>query len=1369
MIKDIEDLLYQIREQIELNLRNNENNRALIEQKFKTLFELTEDLALNNPDYFGYYSYLYNINYSSFFLSIGMENDAKRHQNKAKYFEADFIKTVENNPISNNFHLNEEEYNSKDEWVIVKDTSGHSDISELLAIIENYQLFDINILSEVKEQLDRINKEQLNNFEEYVEIENISFVINSLINEIISKVDENENHESIIIFDEFKRKTSEIVYQLKIDFMKRVVFSTEPDKLLFNVNVFTEENINRNYRQLAKCFHPDKWNQDENQALANKVFLIILVCKESLEKKIKDESLGVDCMDDHAQKGDELWKQSIDFNYAKKQEWDKIKYTNKEVLKNWTSKQLEAKRIELVEKSRQQYRAACKIADKRNLSNKQVFFRGSMALCLRSVDKNLEAQLYALGSLMLIEQNSLPIDSEIYERAKNILYKVQRKDKDSTKDTPKSKEETRKNSENDFIDNILTIVKSNQQSSSLVTTNIFSVQKQKQIQKEFRKYLGKLVVNVSVDKSLVSYKTPEEEILKTKQSAKMHKLAGLGVAGLGLTGGGGLALAAGGEILQATGLVAGLALGGPIVAIIGGLSAIGLGLFGAFSLYKKGNLLLKEPRIREKLNEIIAEAVQHHDDKDYEKFLKTLSTNYFENEKLLILEEPVEFVSSDNQPQEILSPNKIINLLLKHGFRPDGIGYLLNLIGDALTSEKIKISGLISTDLNAKAIEFYKAVSSQRLYDVSNKLDDRITELRKNTLYSKFKNIEDAFRLKDYSTIAKEYIKDSQEMPFKSRLEEVRNIAKINLAIIRITNGAEDDYNSAKKLIEEVRKSIDESYQFISKSILRLEVIEDYYWIVTGENLDSNKIEKVLPIKLLQEENNEKERYLVYLEDLFNKSKSRVEKIDIQNKIAHYFETKAEENKANKLISLKFWQNAKNAFHKSLKLNKNGSTQALGYARCLLQLFEYSNVVLFIQKNQKLLQSSESWFYCGVANRKCNNYKQAEQCIIESLRIDPKNYKAEKERDLILKLKPELRESKKVALNINEDYFQSIQKFEGKKCYKILSIDGGGVRGIIPAMWLDEIEKRTLKPISHLFNTISGTSIGGIIAACLAAPLNETVTTLRADGDTESKDSLSSYRPKFTANEIVELFKTKSRTIFSSDKNSFFSLLSWSKKGLLQPKYTDRGRKMLFTEYFDSLQLKDSLTNLIIPAYNESMGNQTHLFRRNDNQTFVDVLMATTAAPTFFPSYEIKEMGVFVDGGVNLNNPSMSAYTDSIKNFNISPKNTFILSLGTGSYIPDPLNPDLYRGKLFWASNIHKITLNAQEGNTDIQMFSTLGDRYQRWQVWMEKPISLDAFDDNSLNNLYEMGRQYIEELDASEENQLNKLVENLKDDQLIT
>ena len=108
------------------------------------------------------------------------------------------------------------------------------------------------------------------------------------------------------------------------------------------------------------------------------------------------------------------------------------------------------------------------------------------------------------------------------------------------------------------------------------------------------------------------------------------------------------------------------------------------------------------------------------------------------------------------------------------------------------------------------------------------------------------------------------------------------------------------------------------------------------------------------------------------------------------------------------------------------------------------------------------------------------------------------------------------------------------------------------MRGIIPAMWLDEIERRTLKPVSHLFNT----SCGGIIAAWLAA-LNykKIVKTIDNEGNTDYEDLISTYQPKFTANEIVQLFKTKSKKIFSSDKSSFFLfILLFGKKKFVSTK-----------------------------------------------------------------------------------------------------------------------------------------------------------------------------------------------------------------------
>jgi hypothetical protein len=101
----------------------------------------------------------------------------------------------------------------------------------------------------------------------------------------------------------------------------------------------------------------------------------------------------------------------------------------------------------------------------------------------------------------------------------------------------------------------------------------------------------------------------------------MHKASGLDAGVLGASGGAGLVLAAGDEVLQAAGIAADLALGGPVVAVIWRFCAIGQRIFGEISLFKNGNLLLKESSIRENLNKIIADTVKYHDDKEYERFL----------------------------------------------------------------------------------------------------------------------------------------------------------------------------------------------------------------------------------------------------------------------------------------------------------------------------------------------------------------------------------------------------------------------------------------------------------------------------------------------------------------------------------------------------------------------------------------------------------------------------------------------------------------------------------------------------------------------------------------------------------------------------
>ncbi|CAF1155705.1 unnamed protein product [Rotaria sp. Silwood1] len=159
--------------------------------------------------------------------------------------------------------------------------------------------------------------------------------------------------------------------------------------------------------------------------------------------------------------------------------------------------------------------------------------------------------------------------------------------------------------------------------------------------------------------------------------------------------------------------------------------------------------------------------------------------------------------------------------------------------------------------------------------------------------------------------------------------------------------------------------------------------------------------------------------------------------------------------------------------------------------------------------------------------------------------------------------------------------------------------------------------------------------------------------------------------------------------------------------------------------------------------------------------------MCTTAAPMYFPSYRLHDT-VFVDGGVQANNPAMCAYTEACKK-NIKREDIFILSLGTGDYVPDPLNPNAKRHLLFWLTHkrdVMKVILNGPQHNIESQLSNILGsDQYNRWQILLEKPISLDDISKESLDNLIELARAYFDEMDASDSNnRLGKLIERFKE-----
>lgn len=224
-----------------------------------------------------------------------------------------------------------------------------------------------------------------------------------------------------------------------------------------------------------------------------------------------------------------------------------------------------------------------------------------------------------------------------------------------------------------------------------------------------------------------------------------------------------------------------------------------------------------------------------------------------------------------------------------------------------------------------------------------------------------------------------------------------------------------------------------------------------------------------------------------------------------------------------------------------------------------------------------------------------------------------------------------------------------------RKTINVLTIDGGGVRGIISAMMLASIERHSGKPIAELFDVIAGTSTGGLLTLLLAVP---------------GKDG----KPRYSTADCVSFYERESETIFASSLwHKVFPL-----REVVRPKHTSKGIQDVVAEYFGEARLKDTLTEVFIPAYEIEMA-RPFFFRRSDarrnsadDYPLKDVVLATTAAPTFFephvlkPSDSLAKHYIFVDGGLVAPNPSLLAYLEARKFF--PEAKIALVSIGTGDY-----------------------------------------------------------------------------------------------------
>lgn len=308
---------------------------------------------------------------------------------------------------------------------------------------------------------------------------------------------------------------------------------------------------------------------------------------------------------------------------------------------------------------------------------------------------------------------------------------------------------------------------------------------------------------------------------------------------------------------------------------------------------------------------------------------------------------------------------------------------------------------------------------------------------------------------------------------------------------------------------------------------------------------------------------------------------------------------------------------------------------------------------------------------------------------------------------------------------------------------RILSIDGGGIRGIIPATVLAEVERRTGRPVSETFDLIAGTSTGGILGLALTMP--------NAGGG-----------PAYTAAELIGLYEREGPRIFS---RSVWQRIR-SADGLLDEKYPSDGLEEAFEGYFRDARLSDALCDVIVTAYDlERRG--TFFFKSSkaradaaDDFAMRDAAHATSAAPTYFEPVRIERGAghlALVDGGVFAVNPAMCAYAEALgRDIPATAGGTgaefVMLSLGTGELTrPLPWSKAKDWGLVEWAKPILDVVFDGVSDATDHHLGRLLGpERYYRFQTTLDE--ASDDLDDASQANLERLRREAAELIAANQD-----------------
>jgi patatin-like phospholipase/acyl hydrolase len=289
---------------------------------------------------------------------------------------------------------------------------------------------------------------------------------------------------------------------------------------------------------------------------------------------------------------------------------------------------------------------------------------------------------------------------------------------------------------------------------------------------------------------------------------------------------------------------------------------------------------------------------------------------------------------------------------------------------------------------------------------------------------------------------------------------------------------------------------------------------------------------------------------------------------------------------------------------------------------------------------------------------------------------------------------------------------------------RVLAIDGGGIRGLIPALVLADVERRTGRRVAELFDLIAGTSTGGIIAAALARP------------------------QPLAAAELAALYEQEGPKIFH---RSLLKRIE-SVDGNLDERYDDGGLNAALERFLGGARLSAAKPDLLITAYD--IEDRSAFFFRSTRAradpsqdfTLAAAARATSAAPTYFEPALVNDLAgrasfALVDGGVFAVNPSMCAYAE-LAHGGRAGDIALLASLGTGSHTRPIRYADAKGwGRLQWAAPIIDVVFDGVADTIEFETTQLLPPpRSIRLQTELRE--ASDDLDDASASNLAALRRE---------------------------